>query len=212
MNDASAVLASLDKFIGQLADRGEQMSGHRLATEVGPTTTNQLTNRVSGHRGHSGHPKQKIIAGADPEQSEPPPGANPEANLARKVLSIDGHSGQSGQSVLNQRLDGGPRNCGSGQSGKSPLDQSLANACGSADQEFVSPADAFRSDPAWWREQYEKRTQLWELGGRRSRAKAKVLAWREMEGVGTSNTASGCRRSFAPDVGSQSSGRLRLSR
>jgi hypothetical protein len=59
MTDASAILASLDRFIGKLAHHGQLISGHRVATQISPmATTNQLTKQVTYHCCHSGHSEQ----------------------------------------------------------------------------------------------------------------------------------------------------------
>ena len=74
MTDASAILASLDRFIGQFAHHGELMSGHRVATQDGPmATSNTLTNQVANHSYHSGHPKQETFTEADHERCNSPP-------------------------------------------------------------------------------------------------------------------------------------------
>jgi hypothetical protein len=88
MADAFAILASLDRFIGQLAHHGELMSGHRVATQDGPmATSNTLTNQVANHSYHSGHPKQETFTEADHERCDSPPGLaeGSGAGLAREV-------------------------------------------------------------------------------------------------------------------------------
>jgi len=60
MNDASAVLASLDKFIERFAQHGESTGGHRVATQNEPLATiNPLTSEGRNHSGHSGHPGER---------------------------------------------------------------------------------------------------------------------------------------------------------
>jgi len=39
MTDAAAILASLDRFIGQLARQAELTSSHRVATQISPMAT-----------------------------------------------------------------------------------------------------------------------------------------------------------------------------
>jgi len=167
MTDAAAILASLDRFIGQLAHRAELISSPRVATQIGPmATTNQLKNKVTNHSYHSGHPKEETFVGADHERCDSAscPAGDSSADLARKVSFVGGYSGKSG---------------------KSPSDQQVAaNLIGPGSrsgQEPVSPADTFRLGPVWWRDQYEERTRHGELGGRRCRAKAQRLAFGELQ-------------------------------
>jgi hypothetical protein len=116
--------------------------------------------------------KQETVVGADPERcdSHPSDAENSGAGLARKVLSVDGYSGKSGNNVLNQGLAGGHRDNAGGHSGNPPSNQGLA-----------SDSDNCGSDPAGWRDHHEERSRHRELGGRRSRAKAELLAWHELE-------------------------------
>jgi len=188
MTDAAAILASLDRFIGQLAHRAELISSPRVATQIGPmATTNQLKNKVTNHSYHSGHPKEETFVGADHERCDSAscPAGDSSADLARKVSFVGGYSGKSGKSPQNQSLTSGhPKNVG-GDSGNSPSDQQVAaNLIGPGSrsgQEPVSPADTFRLGPVWWRDQYEERTRHGELGGRRCRAKAQRLAFGELQ-------------------------------
>jgi hypothetical protein len=188
MTDASTILASLDRFIGQLAHHGELMSGHRVATQDGPmATSNTLTNQVANHSYHSGHPKQETSTEADHERCDSPPGPaeGSGAGLARKVSSLDGYSGKSGKSGQNQSLSRGHGENDNGHGGKSPLNQRVAGSVVSpsthSDHELVPPADPFYPVGAWWRDQYEELSRHRELGGRRSRAEAAALAWSELQ-------------------------------
>jgi len=188
MTDAAAILASLDRFIGQLARQAELTSSHRVATQISPmATTNPLTKQVTNHSYHSGHPKPDTFVGADHERCDSPPcpGEDSSAGLARKVSSMGGYSGKSGKSPQNQALTGGHRKNASGKSGNCYSDQRVAgNLIGPrsrSGQELVSPADTFRPGPAWWRGQYEERSWHNELGGRRCRAEAERLAFGELQ-------------------------------
>jgi hypothetical protein len=189
MVDAFAILASLDRFIGQLAHHGELMSGHRAATQDGPmVTSNTLTNQVANHSYHSGHPKQETFTEADHERRcDSPPGLaeGSGAGLAREVSSKGGQSGKNGKSHINHWLAGGHRENANGHSGKSFSDQQVAGSLVSAGShsghDLVSPADTFNSGPAWWRDQYEERSRHRELGGRRCRTEAELLAWSELQ-------------------------------
>jgi hypothetical protein len=188
MTDTSAILASLDRFIERFARHDELRNGHRVATQYQPMAIEKpLINKGSNHSGHSGHPKQETFAGVDHEQCEayPSPAENSDSGLARKVLSVDGYSGKSGKSVSNQQLAGSHPGNADGQSGNSSSDQDVASdliSIGSQRDDVVSsPADTSGSDSAWWRDQYERRSRHRELGGRRSRAEAELLAWHELE-------------------------------
>ena len=187
MTDASAILISLDRFIEQLARHDRVTNSHRVATQDGAMATpNPLTNQLSGHSCHSGHPEQETATKVDLEEpaSPPPSGTDSVTGCARKVLSADGYSGQSGKSQQNQPFTGDHRDYGSGQSGKSPLYQLLVRSLIGSEThraQLVSPVDDVRSDPAWWRDQYEERARHRELGGRRPRAEAEVLAWGDMQ-------------------------------
>lgn len=179
MTDRSAILASLDRFIEQFALDRKSIIGHRVATQNDPmATTHQLTNRAIGQFGHFGHSKQETFDGARHEQrdSAPPPPEVSGAGLARKVLSIDGQSGQSGQSLSNQAFAGGHRENADGQSGQSILNQKVDGVRG-----LRSSGDAVQSDPAWWRDQYQERSRNRELVGRRSRDQAEAIAWGELQ-------------------------------
>lgn len=187
MTDASAILASLDRFIGQLAHHDEKMSGHRVATQDGPmATSNTLTNQVANHSYHSSQRKQETFAGDHKRQgSSLSPAEDPGTGLARKVSSMDGYGGKSGNSGQNQSLSRGHEENDNGHGGKSPLNPhvagSLVSPSSHSDHELVPPADAFYPGRAWWRDQYEERTRHRELGGRRSRAEAEALAWSELQ-------------------------------
>src|SRR6516164_5751102 len=129
MTDAAAILASLDRFIGQLARQAELTSSHRVATQISPmATTNPLTKQVTNHSYHSGHPKPDTFVGADHERCDSPPcpGEDSSAGLARKVSSMGGYSGKSGKSPQNQALTGGHRKNASGKSGNCYSDQRVA--------------------------------------------------------------------------------------
>jgi hypothetical protein len=188
MTDASAVLASLDRFIGQLAHYGQLINGQRVATQIGSVaTTNPLTKQVTNHPCHPSHPEQHAPVEADHERfdSPPRPAEDPDERLARKVSSVGGYSGKSGKSSPNQSLTGGHHKNAHGESGNSPSDQGVVGylICpgNPGGQEFVSPADTFRSEPAWWRDQYEERSRHAELGDRRYRAEAALVAWGELQ-------------------------------
>jgi hypothetical protein len=175
MTDVSAILASLDGFIGQLACHAELKSGHRVATESSPMATiNPLTNRVANHSCHSGHPKQETFTEADHERCDSPPGlaGGSGVALARKVSSVGGYGGKSGKSLKNHLVTGNHQENANGHSGKSFSDQQVAGSL---------TADTFNSGLKWWRDQYEERCRHRELGGRRCRTEAELLAWSELQ-------------------------------
>jgi hypothetical protein len=173
MNDASSIFASLDRFIQRFADQAEWTGDHQAATKKGPTVmTNSLKNNAGDHSGRSGHPKQETITLADREQSNSLT-VNSGGGLARKVLYGGGHNGQSGKSILNQELAGDHYKNDGGQSGNSNSNQELASQ--------IDGADAFGSDLAWWRDHYKERSRHRQLGGRRSRGEAQLLAWHELQ-------------------------------
>jgi hypothetical protein len=135
-----------------------------VAIEIGPmATVNPLTDKVTNHTYHSGHPKQETLAEDDHKQcdSRPSPAENSGAGPARKVSSIDGYSGKSGMSVLNQMLAASHRQNTDGYSGKSPSDQQVTSdskdAADRAGPEFATLADALRADPTIWSDLYEER-------------------------------------------------------
>ena len=188
MNNPSAVLAALDRFIERFAQHGKSTGGHRVATQDEPMATiNPLTSEGRNHSGHSGHPREETCLGDGNEQSDTHPSAveNSDAGLARKVLSVDGYSGKSGKSVSNQVVPGSHPENANGQSGNSPSDQEvtsdLVSTGSQRDEDLASLPDTCGSDPAWWRDQYERRSRHRELGGRRSPAEAGLLAWHELE-------------------------------
>ena len=188
MTDASAILASLDRFIERFARHDELMSDHRVATQNEPMATiNSLTNQGTNHSGHSGHPKQETFAGVDHERcdSHPSPAENSGAGLARKVLFVDGYSGKSGKSVSNQELTGSHRENADGHSGKSFSDQQLASdSKGTGDQagrQLATPPDASRLDPTIWSDLYEERAAHRQFDGGYPRVEAELLAWRDIE-------------------------------
>ena len=179
MTDTSAILASLDRFIEKFSTDLKLRNGQRVATQNGSmATTNQLTYSDIGHSGHFGHPKQETFDGADHARCDPPPfpAEDSGAGLARKVSSVDGYSGQSGQSFSNQALASSHRRNADGHNGQSVSDQQVDSS-----EELRSSADKFQSDPLWWRDQYQERSRHRELGGRRSRAEAEILAWGELQ-------------------------------
>ncbi len=155
MNDASAVLASLDRFIERFRQHDQLRDSHRVATqnELG-ATIKSLTNEGSDHSGHFGHSKQETSAGADPERCDSHPSAaeNSGAGLARKVSYVDGYSGQSGNPVSNQGVAGIHPKSADGQSGNSSSDQDVASdliSIGNQRDDVVSsPADTCGSDSA----------------------------------------------------------------
>jgi hypothetical protein len=56
MNDSSAVLAALDRFIEQFGLAEKSAVSHRVATQNEPMATiNPLTSEGRNHSGHSGH-------------------------------------------------------------------------------------------------------------------------------------------------------------
>src|SRR4029077_19280828 len=100
-----------------------------MATQNQPVAImNPLRNQGNNHPGHSGHSKRETFAGADKGRCDPhpSPAENSEAGLARRVLSVDGYSGQSGKSSQNQGLAAGRRETASGHSGNSTFDQQVA--------------------------------------------------------------------------------------
>ena len=188
MADASAILASLDRFIGRLAHQGGLISGHRVATQDGPmATSNILTNQVANHSYHSGHPKQETFTEADHERCASPPGPDEDSGacLARKFSSVGGYGGKSGKCISNQELASDHRQNANGHGGKCSLDQQLAGRsiglASPGSQKLASPSVTFQSGAAWWRDQYEVRSRHRELGGRRCRAEAELLAWSELQ-------------------------------
>jgi hypothetical protein len=188
MTDTSAILASLDRFIERFARHDELISDHRMATQYQPVAIMKpLTNRGNNHSGHSGHPKQETLAGADRERCDayPTPAENPDAGLARKVLSVDGYGGKSGKSVSNQELACSHWENADGHSGKSPSDQQLASRLkGTRDQagsEPSSPANVSWLDPTIWSDLYEERAAHRQFDGDYTRVEAELLAWREIE-------------------------------
>jgi hypothetical protein len=181
MNDASAIFASLDRFIQRLADQ----SGHRVVIEDEPMVTiNSLKKEGSDHSGHSGHTKQETSVVADRESCNSA-AESPGARLARKVSYINGYSGQSGQSIPDQGVTGGHRELVDGHSGNSPSDQEITSDFGSAgsqtDQSLASRADPCGPDPAWWRDHYKERSRHFELGRRRSPREAERIAWGDLQ-------------------------------
>src|SRR6516165_10817564 len=159
MNDASPILASLDRFIQRFADQAEFTGDHQAATKEGPVaTTNSLKNEASNHSGHSGRPGRETIIVENRKRCDSP-AENSGAGLAPKVLYRDGHSGQSGKSIFSQEVAGNHFKNDGGQSGNSGSNQDLASQ--------IDVADAFRSDPAWWRDHYKERSRHRELGGLR---------------------------------------------
>src|SRR5690348_5684360 len=74
MADASAILASLDRFIERFSNDFKLRNDHRLPAQDGPVATvNQLTSQATNHSYHSGHPKQETFAEADHERCNSPP-------------------------------------------------------------------------------------------------------------------------------------------
>jgi hypothetical protein len=155
VTDSLAILTSLDQFIERFASQNRLMAGHKLASqESSVANPNALIDHTIGHSGHFGHVKEEeALAGADDgnRNSRPCPAGDPDGGLARRIISGDGQSGQSGQSLKNHGLV-------SGHPG---------NACGQSGQ-------------SRWRALYEERSLHHELGGR-SLAKAQLLAWRDLE-------------------------------
>jgi hypothetical protein len=207
MTDAAAILASLDRFIGQLAPHAELMSGHRVATQIGPmATTNPLTKQVTNHAYHSGHAEQETLVGADHEgwDSSSCPAEDSNSGLARQVSSVGGYSGKSGKSLLIQEFAGNHRQNADGHGGKSPSDQQLASGLkGTRDQvepELATPRDARRLDPTIWSDLYEERAAHRQFEGGYPHLDAELLAWREVDGAGIWSTASGSQPRYVRDA------------
>jgi hypothetical protein len=184
---SSAIFASLDRFIERLGHPHESISGHGLATQYQPTSlANPLTNHGNNRSGHCGHPRQETF-GADREGCDayPTPVENPDADLTRKVLSVDGYSGKRGKPLCNQRVAGRHRGEVDGYSGKSLSDRQLANRLkGARDQagsEASAPADAPRVDPIIWGDLYAERAAHRQFDGDYPRVEAELLAWREIQ-------------------------------
>jgi hypothetical protein len=155
MTDGLAILTSLDQFIERFASQTRLMFGHQLAPQEDPMATAKvLTEHEICHSGHFGHSKEEALAGADHEHcnSRPCPAGIFAEGRAGRIISVDGQSGQSGQSLKNHGLDRGHRD----------------SACGDCGQ-------------TRWRAQYEERSRHHELGGGRSRAEVQLLAWRDLE-------------------------------
>jgi hypothetical protein len=185
MNDASAIFASLDRFIQRLADRGELICGHRVVTEDEPMATiNSLKSEGADHSGHFDHAKQETSVVADRERCNTAT-ESPGAGLARKVSYVDGYSGQNGQCIPYQRVTGGHPELVGGHSGNSPSDQEITSDFGSTggqtDRVRASRTDPCGSDPTWWRDHYKERSRHWEPRGRRSLREAERIAWGELQ-------------------------------
>ena len=210
MTDASAILISLDRFIGQLARHDRVKNSHRVATQDGAMATpNPLTNQLSGHSYHSGHREQETATKVDLEEpaSPPPSGTDSVTGCARKVLSADGYSGQSGKSQQNQPFTGDHRDYGSGQSGKSPLYQQLVRSLIGSEThqaQLVSPVDDVRSDPAWWRDNMRSEPGTANLAVDDLAPRPRSSLGVTCSGSGTSSAASGCRQVSAAGVESPS--------
>jgi hypothetical protein len=188
MNDSSAVLAALDRLIEQFGLSEKLAVSHRVATQNEPMATiNPLTSEGRNHSGHSGHQRGEICLGDDNEQCDTCASSveNSAAGLARKVLSVDGYSGKSGQSLLNRRLACDHLENVDGQSGKAALDQevtsNLISARSQGHEILGSLADVGRPAGACWRVHYEERSRHREFGGRRSREEAALIAWGELQ-------------------------------
>jgi hypothetical protein len=177
MTDASAILASLDRFIERF--------GHQVATEEYPVATSKsLIRNDVGHSGHCGHSKQDCYAENDLDHSKlsGSPDVDPAVRLARKVLFNGGHNGHNGQSFLKQPLIRGQCENPDGHSGQHPFDQKLVS--GDPDHsgyEPWAPSDVFLSNPTWWQDLFFERAAHREFDGGYPRAEAELLAWREIE-------------------------------
>ena len=188
MTDASAILASLDRFIEGFSNGSKLRNDHRVAPQDGPVVTvNPLTRQATNHSYHSGQPKQETFAEADHERcnSPPPPAEDSSAGLARKVSSMGGYNGKSGKSPQDQSLTGDRRENVNGHSGKFFSDQRVASdPQGTDDQggpQLLPPADASRLDPTIWSDLYEERAAHRQFDGGYPRVEAELLAWREIE-------------------------------
>jgi hypothetical protein len=188
MTDASAILASLDRFIERFSHDAKLRNDHRVVTQAGPVVTvNPLTCQATNHSYHSGHPKQETFAGVDhkPCDSHPSLTEISGARLARQVLSLDGYSGKNGKSVSYQQLAGSHRENADGHSGSSFSDPQLASGltgtCDQAGHELGMPPNASRLDPTIWSDLYEERAAYRQFDGGYPRVEAELFAWREME-------------------------------
>ena len=188
MTDASAILASLDRFIEGFSNDFKLGNSHRVAPEDGPVVTvNPLTRQATNHSYHSGHPKQETFAEADHERcnSPPAPAEDTSAGLTRKVSSVSGYNGKSGKSPQNQSRTGSRRENANGHGGKSFSDQRVASDPKSSDDQggpqLPTPADASGLDPTIWSDIYEERAAHRQFDGDYPRVEAELLAWREIE-------------------------------
>jgi hypothetical protein len=188
MTDASAILASLDRFIEGLLNDFKLGYSHRVAPQNGPVVTvNPLTTQPPNHSYHCGHPKQGTFAETDHERydSPPSPAEDSGADLARQVSSVGGYNGKSGKSPQNRLLTGRSRENANGHSGKSSSDQRVASdPQGTDDQggpQLPTPADASRLDPTIWSDLYEERAAHRQFDGGYPRVEAELLAWGEIE-------------------------------
>jgi hypothetical protein len=130
--------------------------------------------------------KQETFAGADQDgcNPRPSPAENSDADLARKVLNFDGHSGQSGQSFSNQELIYSHWENADGHNGKSLSNQQPAGLKGTGERAgpgFATTADASVSDPTIWSDLYKERAAIRQFDGGYPRDEAELLAWREVE-------------------------------
>jgi hypothetical protein len=188
MTDASAILASLDRFIEGFSNDLELRNSHRVAPQDGPVVTvNPLTSQATNHSCHSGHPKQETFAEADHERCISPPSSAEysSAGLTRKVSPVGGYNGKGGKSPQNQSLTGSRRENANGHSGKSSSDQGVASDPKGTDDhggpQPPTPADASRLDPTIWSDLYEERAAHRQFDGGYPRVEAELLAWREIE-------------------------------
>jgi hypothetical protein len=188
MTDASAILASLDRFIEGFSNDFKLGNSHRVAPQDGPVVTvNPLTRQTPNHSYHSGHPKQGTFAGVDHERcgSHPSPAEISGAGLARKVSSVDGYSGKNGKSISYQQLAGSHRENVDGHSGKSFSDQQFAShrtdTGDHSGREIGTPPNASRLDPTIWSDLYEERAAHRQFDGGYPRIEAELLAWRDIE-------------------------------
>jgi hypothetical protein len=103
VTDSLAILASLDQFIERFASQNRLMVGHALASqENSVANSNALIDHTIGHSGHFGHLKEEEAGADDGNRNlRPCPAGDTDGDLARRIISGDGQSGQSGQSLRN---------------------------------------------------------------------------------------------------------------
>jgi hypothetical protein len=185
MTDASAILASLDRFIERFSNDSKLRNSHRVAVQDGPVVTvNQLINRDINHSYHSGQPKQETFAETDHERCNSPPFPAEDScvGLAHKVSSVGGCDGKSGNFPQNQSLTGSHLENTNGHSGKSFFKSTgCARSEGHRRSRRTPAFDACRCFPTIWSNLYEERVAHRQFDGGYPRVDAELLAWREIE-------------------------------